>query len=472
MDEKQGRSIFVLLTSHWLSMAGVALVTLAGFSWIFVLPASLRGRVDNPYIGLLVFIAIPAVFFAGLILIPIGIALGKRQVAQHLATLPDRRTALRRAGIFFAVMTAANVIIGSQLSYRAVDHMETVQFCGQTCHVMKPEFTAHLMAPHQQVACAGCHIAPGTTGWLKAKMAGTRQLIEVIFNSYPRPIESAMESNRLVASTETCEQCHARQKYIGPRLRVTSKYQADESNSRTETILTMLVGGGALGNSSGGGIHGAHMGPGVHIRYAAQDKKRQMIPRVEYRNTDTGAARTYLASDAKADLSLPMFDMQCVDCHTRAAHRFEDPERAVDQALADGQIAASLPFVKKTGVGLIQAVYQTDAEAAQKIPEGLAGFYREAYADVAAKRAPEIQAAAAALLAIYQRNVFPDLKVTWGTYLNNLGHVDSLGCFRCHDGGHSTASGQTITQDCDTCHKVVAADEASPEVLKTIGIAK
>ncbi|MBZ5633377.1 MAG: NapC/NirT family cytochrome c [Acidobacteriia bacterium] len=466
MDEKPSRSVFVLLTSHWLSMAGVALVTLAGFSWIFVLPASLGGHVENPYIGLLVFIAIPAVFFAGLVLIPIGIALGKRRVAQQLAALPDRRTALRRAGIFFAVMTAANVVIGSQLSYRAVEHMDTTQFCGQSCHVMKPEFTAHLMPPHQQVVCAACHIAPGTTGWLKGKMAGTRQLMEVIFNSFPRPIESALESNRLVSSTETCEQCHARQKYIGPRLRVTAKYQPDESNTRTETVLTMLVGGGALG-----GIHGAHMGPGVRIRYAAQDKKRQTIPWVEYRNTDTGAARTYLAGSG-ANPSLPVFEMQCVDCHNRAAHRFEDADRAIDQALADGQIAATLPFVKKTGLTLIQASYQNDAEAAQRIPEGLTGFYRQAYPDVAAKRTPEIQAAAAALLAIYQRNVFPDLKVTWGTYLNNLGHVDSPGCFRCHDGGHSTASGQTITQDCDTCHKAVAVEEPSPEVLKTLGITR
>jgi hypothetical protein len=164
--------------------------------------------------------------------------------------------------------------------------------------------------------------------------------------------------------------------------------------------------------------------------------------------------------------------MQCADCHNRAAHRFEDPDRAVDQALATGQIDASLPFVKKTGVELIKAAYQNDAEAGQKIPAGLMAFYRQANPDVASKRAPEIQAAGAALLAIYQRNVFPDLKVSWGTYLNNLGHIDTPGCFRCHDGGHSTAKGQTITQDCDTCHKVVAVDEASPEVLKTIGIAR
>jgi hypothetical protein len=44
-----------------------------------------------------------------------------------------------------------------------------------------------------------------------------------------------------------------------------------------------------------------HMGPGVHIRYAASDKKRQTIPWVEYSNTVIGAARTYLAAGTKPD---------------------------------------------------------------------------------------------------------------------------------------------------------------------------
>src|SRR5438445_4642811 len=111
-------------------MLGVALCSLAGCSWLVMLPAHMRGHVDNPYIGVLVFIAIPIVFFAGLALIPVGIALTRRRVAQHLTTLPDRSTAWRRAGLFFGVMTLANIVIGSQVSYRAVEHMETVQFCG------------------------------------------------------------------------------------------------------------------------------------------------------------------------------------------------------------------------------------------------------------------------------------------------------------------------------------------------------
>src|ERR1700677_5151182 len=103
------RPVLVLLTSHWLSMLGAALVTLAGFSWLFVLPLNIRGgRVSNPYIGLLLFVAIPIVFFAGLVLIPIGIALAKRKVTEDLEEIEDRRTAWRRVGIFFGVMTCAN----------------------------------------------------------------------------------------------------------------------------------------------------------------------------------------------------------------------------------------------------------------------------------------------------------------------------------------------------------------------------
>jgi nitrate/TMAO reductase-like tetraheme cytochrome c subunit len=468
MSCEQKRPILVLLTSHWITMAGVTLVTLAGCSWLFLLPAHIRGHVDNPYIGLLIFIAIPAVFFAGLVLIPAGIALSKRTVIASFASPTDRQTAWRRAGVFFAVMTLANIIIGSQLSYRAVEHMETIQFCGQSCHVMKPEFTAHQIAPHSQVACVSCHVAPGASGWVKSKMSGTRQLAAVVFNSYPRPIESAMESNRLVSSADTCEQCHDRQKPTGPRLRVISKFKDDEANSRTESVLMMRVGGGTLG-----GIHGAHIGPGVRIRYAASDKKRQTIPWVEYRNTETNVTRTYLAGDTQPVpvSSLPTFEMQCADCHNRAAHSFQLPDRAIDEAMARGQIRVGLPFVKKTAMGLLKASYSSDDEATRTIPDGLAAYYQGKYPAIASQRTADIHAAGQALLAIYRHNVFPDLKVTWGTYSNNLGHVDDPGCFRCHDDSHATRDKKTITQDCNACHESLAVEETSPEILKTLGVA-
>jgi hypothetical protein len=467
MNDPQKRPILVLLASHWISMVGATLVTLAGFSWLFLLPTNLRGSVENPYIGLLLFIAIPIIFFVGLALIPIGVFLAKRRIATEIDTLPDRKTAIRRTAIFFVAMTVANVAIGSQLSYRAVQHMDTTQFCGQSCHVMKPEFTAHQVAPHAGVACVSCHIAPGATGWLHAKMAGTAQLFGVVFNTFPRPIESAMEDNKLVSSASTCEQCHERQRVIGPRLRVITKYAADEENTKDETVLMMIVGGGSTG-----GIHGAHLAANVHIRYAVSDKTRQTIPWVEYQDTAKGIKREYLASGAKPDAGLQTFEMQCVDCHNRAAHSFEQADRAVDAALTSGGVARGLPFVKKTALTILKADYNSNAEARQSIQYAFAQFYRDKYPAIAASRAGDIEAAGKTIADIYGRNVFPDLKVTWGTYPNNLGHADFPGCFRCHDDAHTTADKKTIPQDCGTCHNALAVEEASPDVLKTLGLAR
>jgi hypothetical protein len=448
---------------------GLALIATALISWLFVLPIHLRGHVDNPYTGIIVFLIIPVVFFTGLLLVPIGVYLSKRQIQEGLTQETfDRTASLRRLLWFFGLTAVANVLIGTQFTYRAVEHMETPQFCGATCHVMRPEFAAYQNSPHSRVECVQCHVAPGAGGWVSSKAAGVRQLVETTLNTYHKPIPSAIESNRLVPARETCENCHWPQRFGGVRLRVISKFAEDEPNSRSETVLMMMVGGSKMA-----GIHGAHFGPGVHIRFAAADPARQSIPSVEYRNTTTGDAQTFLASDAKPESvkSLPTYEMQCVDCHNRPTHTFDLPDRAMDKALADGDISVSLPFIKKEGVELLKANYATSEEASSKLPVALANFYQQKYPDVYTKRSQDVAQAGEAVLAIYNRNVFPDLKVTWGTYPNNLGHTDFPGCFRCHDGSHTSSGGRTITQDCNACHEPLATDETSPEILKTLGLA-
>jgi hypothetical protein len=468
MNVNSARPVLALLTSHWLNLLGAALVTTAGFSWLFVLPVHLRGNASNPYIGLLVFIYIPVIFFLGLALMPVGFYLAKQRVAKGLASKLDRKTSLRRLAIFFGVTTFLNILIGTQLTYRAVEHMETVQFCGQTCHVMKPEFTAHENVPHARVRCVGCHVAPGASGWVASKMAGTRQLMGVVFNNYPRPIASAIESNRLVPSAETCEQCHWAEKITPVKMRVIPVYKDDEANTASQTVLSMAVGGRNMG-----GIHGAHVGQGIEIRFAAGDAKRQSIPWVEYRNGNTGVTTTYSASDANpaAVAKLPKYTMQCVDCHNRPTHAFEVPEKAVDLAMAGGAIPVTLPFIKKKSVEVLKTEYASTEDATAKIPAAITGYYQQSYPDVYAKKADDVKRAAAAVADIYNRNVFPDLKVTWGTYPNNLGHTDYPGCFRCHDQAHVASGGGAISQDCSVCHQVLAVEESSPEVLKTIGVA-
>lgn len=115
--------------------------------------------------------------------------------------------------------------------------------------------------------------------------------------------------------------------------------------------------------------------------------------------------------------------------------------------------------------------YLSNEEASHRIPQALTSYYQQSDPVVASQHAKEITVAASEIVAIYNRNVFPELKVAWGTYPNNLGHTDLPGCFRCHDGSHSTSDQKTtITQDCSTCHEPLAIEEASPGVLKTIGL--
>jgi NapC/NirT cytochrome c family protein len=458
-----------LLTRHWVSLLGVALIVTATLSSLFVAPQEIRGHAGNPYTGIVILVVLPAIFFAGLALVPLGVYLGKREIRKGLAQSSfNRKAALRRLAMFVGVTTLFNVLLGTQLTYRAVKHMETPQFCGATCHTMKPEFAAYLNSPHSRVECVECHVAPGAAGWIASKTNGIRQLIQTVFNTQPKPIPSALESQRLVPARETCENCHWPDKFSGVRLRVFPKYAGDEGNTPSQTVLLMMVGGNKIA-----GIHGAHFGPGIQIRYTAADPARQAIPVVEYRNTRTGESRTFAGSDpVGSPKATARYEMQCVDCHNRPTHAFELPERAMDKALAGGDIPVTLPFIKKKGVEILKAGYGSSEQAAAKIPMLLAGFYQQNYPGLYAHRAQDIDQAGKAVLAIYNRNVFPDLKVTWGTYPNNLGHTDFPGCFRCHDGSHTAADGKTISQDCNACHEPLAVEETAPEIMKTLGIAE
>jgi nitrate/TMAO reductase-like tetraheme cytochrome c subunit len=220
MSATRKKPAWYLLTQHWLSLLGVAFVATALMSWLFVLPQQIRGHVDNPYVGIVVFLVLPAVFFAGLALVPIGVYLRKRQISGEIAEEGfDRKNALRRIAWFFGATTLLNIVFGTQFTYRAVKHMETPQFCGATCHTMNPELAAYQNSSHSRVECVECHVAPGAAGWISSKTNGIRQLFETVLNTSPRPIPSALESNRLVPARETCENCHWPQKFMGARLR-------------------------------------------------------------------------------------------------------------------------------------------------------------------------------------------------------------------------------------------------------------
>ncbi len=468
-------SPIVFLSSNPLSLIGVVLVTTAAVLWVFLLPTLFGHGTNNPYLGIPIFLLLPGLFIFGLILIPIGIALRRRSRRQQglpVTSIPElslQSPELRRLLIFIGAASFVNVVIAAQWGYSTVNYMDSAQFCGLTCHkVMQPEYTAYRNSPHENVECAGCHIGPGASWFVKSKLSGVRQVFAVAFNTYSRPIPSPVENLR--PARETCEQCHWPARFSGDVFTVKTSYGNDQDNQATSTVLLMKVGGRTWRGSQG--IHGVHLADGARMDYVATDRQRQTIPQVTYTAPD-GKVTVYTSASSKptpADLAKgEKRTMDCVDCHNRPTHAFQLPERAVDAAMARGQISPKLPFIKKQAVAVLRANYPDRDTGARQIAASLDQFYRTNYASVASSNASDLKNAISAIQAIYLRNIFPDMKITWGTYPSNIGHMDFPGCFRCHDGDHQSADGRMIPNDCSTCHDLLAVDEKDPKVLSSLG---
>jgi len=349
-------------------------------------------------------------------------------------------------------------------SYRGTVYMETVQFCGQTCHqVMTPEYTAYQRSPHARVACVECHIGPGASWFVRSKLSGSYQVLAVSFNLYPRPIPTPVHSLR--PAQYTCEECHWPQKFSGDKLVIKTQYADDEKNSLTKTVLLMHIGGQG-GNRERVGIHGRHLS---RVTYVATDERRQVIPWVSYQNPEDRSVTEFLTTEAPPTPAQLAKDerrlMDCMDCHNRPTHRFDMPEEAVNARMAAGLLNPSLPFIHKISIELLKRDYPSKLASQTELPDALREYYRTKYFSIYNSQRAQIEQAAAALLEIYNGNIFPEMNVTWGTYPNNLGHKDFPGCFRCHDGNHKSQSGREVTQDCNACHALLAMDESDPKIL-------
>jgi hypothetical protein len=465
------------LAQNPITLAGAVLTTssaltlIAFWFYAFILPGP-----PHPYIGVLIFLILPGVFLVGLILIPIGIWLRRSRLqakGQFLDVYPaiDLRLPMVRHGAqLLSVATLLNVLIFGTASYRGVQYMDSTQFCGQTCHtVMQPEFTAYQGSPHARVSCVECHIGPGAGWFVRSKLSGVRQVFAVTFHTYSRPIPAPVKYLR--PARETCEACHWPQRFTGDKFMVKTTYKDDEKNTPLTTVLLLKVGGRTWQGSVG--IHGRHLDEGSRIQYISIDPGRQVIP-VVYYTDDKGQTVEYVSSDIKATKEQLAAgehrSMDCIDCHNRPTHAFELPEGAVNKQMATGLISSELPFVRKKAVELLKVEYPDRETAHRRIVEDLSAFYRSSYPAVYNARRALVEQSAESVAAIYLRNIFPDMKMNWGVHPNNLGHNDFPGCFRCHDGSHTSADGQTITNDCTACHNLLAVEDENPKVLTDLGM--
>jgi nitrate/TMAO reductase-like tetraheme cytochrome c subunit len=448
---------------NWLSWSGMVLAASALFAFCLLFAIDLIASHPNPYIGILAYLIAPLFFLLGIFITFLGAVIRWRtrrravQAAEPLAIKIDlTRPRDRRILALFGFGSMAFLFVTALGSYETYQYTESVGFCGKTCHLpMTPQFVAYQHTAHASVECVACHVGPGAAAYFKTKLNGVKQLYHTVRNDFDRPIYLPTDMRPAQA---ICEQCHWPKKYVGSVDRTFQHYLSDEKNTPFAVRLLLNVGGGDPSNGPVGGIHW-HMNIANKIEYIATDEQLLKIPWVRMTNAQ-GVTSEYRDPDFKDDLSkYQVRQMSCLDCHSRPAHKVHTPNEAVDLALMTGRLDPNTPWVKSKVVAALVKPYSTKAEAEQ----GIANDLRAAYPDPA-----QANTIVSVAQAIYRENFFPEVKVDWRTYPDFVGHKNWNGCFRCHDGKHVTADGNSSIKasDCNSCHLILA--QGSGEALQQI----
>ncbi len=327
------------------------------------------------------------------------------------------------------------------------DYTNSPKFCGTTCHTMPPQNAAYLASPHANVYCTECHIGRAFFGQQFArKTEDVREIVANTFHLYEFPIRAS----RTRPALETCEKCHQPEAFSNDSLQVITHFADDQNNTSSNTYLILKTGGGAKREGLGLGIHWHIVNK---VQYYATDDLSQDIPYVRVYNDD-GTTTEYVdvqsGFDPKTIDPSKLKTMDCITCHNRVTHDFMPPSDSVDQAMARGVINPGIPDIHLKAVEVLSAKYDTRQDAMDAIA-GLDRYYQNS---TYKGHEDQIQAAIKAIQDIYDNTVFLDQKVDWTTYPNNLGHIESPGCFRCHDGKHLDSNQQAIRLECNLCHSI------------------
>lgn len=365
--------------------------------------------------------------------------------------------------IVFLVTLIVLLLVAVSVSATTWEYTNSPAFCGTTCHTMPPEYTAYQISPHARVACVDCHLGQDTVLLTVPRKA--REVSHVV-NALTKAYEPPIYVKSLRPARDTCEKCHNPEKFSSDTFVEIKRYAQDTANTPTRTYLIVKTGGGTQREGLGRGIH-------WHIEnevwYYTDDPLKQTIPYVREIGPD-GQVTEYF--DAEAGLP-PDFGrkvegqlvrMDCIDCHTRISHLFRSPADAMDDALARGAIDAGIPEIKLLGEVVLSRKYSSAEEGMQAI-EALEDWYRENLPDYYAENQETIRSAVEEIKRIFTVTVFPNLGVGWQNHPSNAGHWEFPGCFRCHDGKHTSPEGKTVRLECNVCHsipEVAQAGKAAP----------
>ncbi len=460
---------------NWLSISGFILAVNSLVIILVLFLFSLFSNESNTYLGLFIYIVVPAFMVLGLILIPIGMLIQRKKKDNGTAltakwpVLDMNNNFTRKAVLRVSIITVILLIISSIGSYQAFHYSESVEFCGTLCHdVMEPEYVTYQHSAHAQVKCVECHVGEGAGWYVKSKLSGLYQVYSVIFKKYAQPIATPLHNLR--PASETCERCHWPEKFYSQKLRNQRSYLADSSNTEWDISLLMKIGPELSAKGLTEGIHW-HINKDYKIEYAASTRDRESIPWVKMTNVKTGEVKIYMDEENPIDEaaldSLEKRKMDCMDCHNRPSHVYKSAPDYIDQAIIAGKIPGNLPYIKYAAMQALKVQYSSKASAHKSIDSTILAFYKDEQPDIYKKESARITKAITAVIAEFDHNVFPYMKADATQYLNHIGHLESQGCFRCHSDRHKTNKGETISKSCELCHSILAQGVPTAEV-KTV----
>jgi hypothetical protein len=464
------------LAYNWISTLGALLAVMTFIIIVIVFAVSMISDISSPYIGILLYMILPAFLIFGLFLIPIGMYRQWRHLQKYGELAPQKWPHIdlnnkkhRNATIIFVGGTILFILISSIGTYQAYHYSESVSFCGTTCHViMEPEHTAYQNSPHARVACTSCHVGSGAGWYTRSKLSGAYQVYSTIFHKYPRPIPTPVRNLR--PAQQTCEECHWPAKFYGGQQKQFNHFMYDSSNTSWPINLLIKTGGGDPRYSQTSGIHW-HMNIGYKIEYIARDEKRQDIPWMKITEKKTGVSTIY--QDTNAPLTPEEIAkatpraMDCIDCHNRPSHNYRSPDYAIDQQFVIGRLDPGIPDIKKAAVEAMAKEYETKGEAMQGLASSIHDYYQTTYPTYAQANGTKIDSAIAAVQDAFSNNIFPDMKVRWSFYPVNIGHFTNKGCMRCHDGNHASDDGKVITRECNSCHTIMSQGNGARAQVST-----
>lgn len=464
-------------TKNWLTIIGAII---AGINFLLIILLFIISTIfnqDNTSLGLYIYIILPGFLVLGLILIPVGM-IGERKRMQKTEESGKKRLPYidlndsrhRNAFIIFSVSTIVILFLSTLGSLRAYHMTESVEFCGTLCHrVMEPEYTAYQNSPHANVTCVECHVGAGASWYVKSKISGLYQVYAVLAKVYPTPIETPVHDLR--PARETCEKCHWPSKFYPRSIQSLKYFLADSLNSEWDVILQMKLGPEYADLGFREGIHW-HMNPDVDIEYSSENDKREVINTIKYTNKATGVETIYRdeanpVDDSVIKASIPR-TMDCIDCHNRPSHNYKSPPVYFDNSLLTGTVSKKIPFIKKVSMEILRQNFNDKDTALMTISDGINSFYKESYNEFFEKNKEIINSSIASIQKSYAQNTFPFMKVTYDAYPEHIGHLESDGCFRCHNDSFKSQSGKIISKDCNLCHSIVG--QGKPDAMKFTGI--